>query len=72
MCLLTAVDRSFKADGALGGWLTPTYQIKSRAYDTRYILIRYTFDNLYQILLMVVMVNIVSGIIIDTFGTLRE
>ena len=33
---------------------------------------RFAFDNLYNLLVMVIMLNIVSGIIIDNFGTLRE
>jgi hypothetical protein len=40
--------------------------------DLGYFMIRFLFDNLYFILLMIIMINIVSGIIIDTFGTLRE
>lgn len=35
-------------------------------------MIRFFFDNIYFILLMIIMINIVAGIIIDTFGTLRE
>ena len=35
-------------------------------------MVRFFFDNIYYILLMIIMINIVAGIIIDTFGTLRE
>lgn len=69
-CLLTAVDRSFKSDGGIGGFLT--YPTEVRPYDDAYFMIRFFFDNLYFILLMIIMINIVSGIIIDEFGTLRE
>ena len=30
------------------------------------------FDNMYQIVVKIIMVNICAGIIIDTFGNLRE
>lgn len=33
---------------------------------------RFTFDNTSNIILVIIMVNIVAGIIIDTFGSLRE
>lgn len=69
-CLLTAIDRSFKSDGGLGGFLKPSTEV--HPYDDAYFLIRFFFDNLYFILLMIIMINIVSGIIIDEFGTLRE
>ncbi|EAR92909.2 zinc finger, C2H2 type family protein (macronuclear) [Tetrahymena thermophila SB210] len=68
VCLLTAIDRSFKFDGGLGGYLNPTTQQDS----TGYFLVRFFFDNLYYILLMIIMINIVSGIIIDQFGEGRD
>jgi len=67
---LTAVDRSFKSDGGLGGFLIASSDVK--ANDDGYFFLRFFFDNVYFILLMIIMINIVSGIIIDTFGTLRE
>lgn len=70
VCLLTAIDRSFKTDGGLGGFLKPSTEVKPN--DNEYFMIRFIFDNLYFILLMIIMINIVSGIIIDKFGTLRE
>lgn len=33
---------------------------------------RFVFDNTSNIFLVIIMVNIVAGIIIDTFGSLRE
>lgn len=33
---------------------------------------RFVFDNLENIILVIIMINIVAGIIIDTFGLLRE
>lgn len=59
-CLITAIDRSFKVDGGIGGFLTPSYEAKPG--DVTYFLIRFFFDNIYFILLMIIMINIVSGI----------
>lgn len=33
---------------------------------------RFFFDNLFNLALVIIMVSIVAGIIIDTFGSLRE
>jgi hypothetical protein len=33
---------------------------------------RFIFDNLFNILLCILILEIISGIIIDTFGALRE
>lgn len=33
---------------------------------------RFFYDNLFFLSLMIIMINIVSGIIIDTFGSIRE
>jgi hypothetical protein len=71
-CLLTAVDRSFKYDGGIGGFMTPSVEVAGHEHDLNYFMVRFFFDNLYYILLMIIMINIVSGIIIDRFGTLRE
>lgn len=57
VCLITAVDRSFKFDGGLGGYLDPTVETDS----TGYFLIRFFFDNANFILLMIIMINIVMG-----------
>ncbi|EGR27925.1 MIR domain protein [Ichthyophthirius multifiliis] len=69
ICLLTAFDRSFKSDGGLGGYLNHENQ---EDLSTSYFLGRFFFDNIFMILLMVIMLNIVAGIIIDQFGELRD
>ena len=67
VCLLTALDKSFKTDGAIGGYLEPI-----NFFDNDYnFMLRFFFDNIYFLLIMVIMLNILLGIIIDTFGSLR-
>jgi len=53
ICFLTAFDKSFKVDGGLGGYLT---------VHEKPDLLRFFFDNIYQLLVMIIMLNIVSGI----------
>lgn len=69
-CLLTTVDRSFKYDGGLGGFLRDPTIVKP--HNRNYFFLRFFFDNLSYIFLMIIMINVISGIIIDTFGKLRE
>lgn len=69
-CLLTAIDRSFKTDGALGGFMIRSTDVFPDSVG--YFFFRFFFDNIYYMLIMIIMINIVSGIIIDTFGTLRS
>jgi len=67
-CFLYTFDYTFKANGGIGGQLisvteTPAGEIK---------LGRFFFDNIFNIIIVIVVVSIVAGIIIDTFGSLRE
>ena len=43
-----------------------------KPYERGYFFLRFFFDNISFIVLMIIMINVVSGIIIDTFGRLRE
>ena len=71
-CLLTHVDKSFKGDGGIGGSLNPPPKPDNNADTTIQMYTRLIFDNLYNIFLMIIMINIVAGIIIDTFSEMRE
>ncbi|CAD8131502.1 unnamed protein product [Paramecium pentaurelia] len=66
ICFLQIFDKNFKTPGGIGGDITsnnpsPTYEI-----------FRYIYDQINNLLLVIIMVSIASGIIIDTFGQLRE
>ena len=67
VCLLTALDKSFKTDGAIGGYMNPI-TISDNDYN---FMFRFFFDNSFFLLIMVILFNILLGIIIDTFGSLR-
>lgn len=55
--MITAIDKSFKADGGLGGFLEGI----EGGDDEGKFLMRFFFDNIFFILLMIIMINIVSG-----------
>lgn len=69
MCFLFTFDWTFKANGGVGGYLTDI-EVPDKA--SKYQVGRFFYDNLSNIILVIIMVNIVAGIIIDTFGSLRE
>lgn len=62
-------DWTFKANGGVGGYLT---DLENPDSTSKYRLARFSYDNTSNIILVIIMVNIVAGIIIDTFGSLRE
>jgi hypothetical protein len=73
-CFLVTLDKGFKFDGGVGNWLnlrnegSDDMKSKYQAYD----LWRFTYENLLLLLLLIINLNIVSGVIIDTFKSLRE
>lgn len=63
-CMSVVYDQGFKADGGVGGFME---QFTTGAdYINRFF-----FDNLYNTVVMIIMLNLVQGIIIDTFAILR-
>ena len=63
MCVMTVLEKGYKHDGGIGG-----YMKDAEVYNIP----RVFFDNMYNIILAIVMTNIFQGIIIDTFAMLRE
>ena len=64
-CTISLWDNSFKVNGAIGGFMVQ-YNDGTLHID------RFFYDNVYNILLEVIMMGIVEGLIIDTFSMLRE
>ena len=71
-CFLYTFDWTFKANGGVGGYLTDNQTGDKDTYEPKYEIKRFVYDNTSNIILVIIMVNIVAGIIIDTFGSLRE
>ncbi|KAL3669646.1 hypothetical protein V7S43_005030 [Phytophthora oleae] len=65
-CFLVSLDQGLKSDGGLGSYLR---QLPLGASAHSYG--RLAFDVSYNILLVVLLLNLVFGVIIDTFASLR-
>lgn len=71
---MTILHQCFKFDGGIGSYLAYKNELDDSNREG-YIptnFKRFAFDNLFMIVMMIVMIDVVSGIIIDTFGSLRE
>lgn len=64
-CTITLWDASFKSSGMIGGSIN---QFEDGDFHTS----RFFYDNIYNILLDVIIMGVVEGLIIDTFAMLRE
>ena len=75
MCIKTTFDQGIKNGGGIGQYFDALYQstnpptIVENNFD---IATRFFFDNLFNIIIMIIMMNIIQGIIIDTFAVLRS
>ncbi|KDO20486.1 hypothetical protein SPRG_14004 [Saprolegnia parasitica CBS 223.65] len=65
-CYLTSLDQGFKNDGGLGAYL-PNHRRGSDSLGY----IRFFYDLAYNIVLIIVLINLTFGVIIDTFASLR-
>jgi len=64
-CIWTHVDISFKFDGGIGGFLAAESPGAPNPIST---FGRFMFDNLYNFIVMIILLSILSGIIIDRFA----
>ncbi|KAI9996190.1 hypothetical protein PInf_013573 [Phytophthora infestans] len=65
-CFLVSLDQGLKSDGGLGSYLRQIpLGTSAHSYG------RLAFDVLYNILLVVLLLNLIFGVIIDTFASLR-
>ncbi|KRX08878.1 MIR motif [Pseudocohnilembus persalinus] len=69
ICFLFYFDWTFKANGGTSGWITDNSEESSQA---DYVFGRFVWDTFSNYILVIIMINIVSGIIIDSFGDLRD
>jgi hypothetical protein len=67
MCFLTTYDMAFKFEAGVGTYFD---SFNDAAYVSDRT--RIGFDSAFNFVLIVIMINIVSGILIDTFGYLRD
>jgi hypothetical protein len=69
-CYIITFDQTFKNDGGLGGYLSSAYTQKNETVSVNSD--RVLFDNIAFLLVGILLIEIVSGIIIDTFAELRQ
>jgi len=78
-CFFSTFDFTFKSGGAVGGILmAPEMYGGTEANGNPHVnqgivvIGRWFFDNGFKIIMVLVIINMVAGIIIDTFGRLKE
>ncbi|CDW74252.1 UNKNOWN [Stylonychia lemnae] len=73
-CYLVTLDQTFKASGGVGGFLNSAYlSSESGSVDPNYIDYgRLLYDFFFNFILIILIIQMISGIIIDKFGALRE
>lgn len=67
-CFMANIEWTFR--GSIGGYVQDSLDVDDVALEIG--VGRFFFDEVSNIILGVIMLNIVAGIIIDTFGSLRE
>jgi len=65
-CILTTFDYGIRNGGGIGDALNPYNSISP------YFWLRFFFDTTFFIIIIIITLNIVFGIILDTFGELRD
>jgi len=68
-CWFTTFDAGFKNDGGVGGYLKDISTIDFLSLD---YVERFIFDHMFNLILMVLLLNIVFGLVIDTFSEMRS
>jgi hypothetical protein len=66
------MDQQFKFDGAVGGFLPTPFEPNSDNTDIEVEWERVIYDNVFNLLVAILLIEILSGIIIDKFSELRE
>ena len=69
-CFVISYDQSFKTGSGIGGYLTSAYFVNGSKESIRFG--RVIYDNLQYLVIYVLLINLITGIIIDTFGDLRQ
>ena len=67
-CLLTSLNYGIRSDGGIHEHMN--YAIYKK--DNKHYVYRFFYDNLYFLILLLILLTLFFGIIIDTFGQLRE
>ena len=69
-CLLITLDQTFKNDGGVGSFFDAPYKVEDGLVDVDYA--RVAYDNVFNLITLILIIQILAGIIIDKFSELRE
>ena len=65
-------DITFKADGGLGSSLSQVFTTDEEKEEVTFDIGRLLYDQMFNFILLILLVQILSGLIIDKFGEIRE
>ena len=71
-CFVITIDQTFKNNGGIGPFLTPIYTYNTTTETSSYNIGRLFYDQLFNFMLVILIIQILAGIIIDKFGEIRE
>ena len=71
-CFLFAIDQSYKSDGGLGAALYAAYEQHDDTEDVDINFVRIIYDFMFTLILILVIMQLLSGLIIDKFKSLRS
>jgi hypothetical protein len=83
-CFITTFDWTFKATGSIGGILSnsdydsdvtklqPIVDAGSLEIMNVSYLARFFFDNIFMLMMVILLINMVAGIIIENFSALKD
>ena len=71
-CVIVNIDQTFKNDGGIGGFLNDSYDFDIDKNESSVSYARIIFDNVFNFIIMMLIVELLAGIIIDKFSELRE
>ena len=69
-CFISSYDQTFKTGSGIGGYLSTAYTVNGNKENISYG--RVIYDNIQYLVIYVLLINMITGIIIDTFGDLRQ
>ena len=69
-CFIISYDQTFKTGSGVGGYLSAAYYPTGSSESISYG--RVIYDNIQYLIIYVLLINMITGIIIDTFGELRQ
>lgn len=71
-CFLFAIDQSHKNDGGVGAGLLTAYEVHDDTQDVSYDFVRVIHDFMFTVIMILIIIQLLSGLIIDKFKSLRS